>query len=302
MQTMNVLTKSDFQPPATRKSAFTLIELLVVIAIIAILAAMLLPALSNAKQQALKTQCIGNQKQLGLANQMYCSDNRDWMAFANWDNGAAVAIPGGSTASGPFAFGWLYTANGTIPNLTKSPWLNNPIIAYGPNRGIGGGAWFPYMANGTKNYLCPVDLLMFATGPLAYSKRANTLSTYVMNGAAAGFESSGDVAYYTKISQVWSPSCYLFWEPDCNTGGLHDYNDGSNYPETPVSTPQGSEGIGPLHNKRGGNVSRLDGSSIFITTNQFNLASQTPSGTPGQTAKTFLWWSTFTADGKPSGY
>lgn len=279
-----------------------MIELLVVIAIIAILAAMLLPALSNAKSQALKTQCTGNMKQLGLANQMYCGDNRDWIAFANWDNGAAVAISGGNTASGPYAFGWLYTANGTIPNITKSPWLNNPNIAYGPNRGVGGGAWFPYMANGAKNYLCPVDLLTFSSGPLAYSKRANTLSTYVMNGAAAGFEASGAVAEYTKISGIWSPSCYLFWEPDCRTGGLHDYNDGSNYPETPVSTPSGTEGIGPLHNKSGGNLARCDGSVIFVTTNQFYAASQTPTGTPGQTAKTFLWWSTYTPDGKPSGY
>jgi len=302
MQTMNGLNETDLKFPAVRKSAFTLIELLVVIAVIAILAALLLPALSNAKSQALKIQCIGNQKQLGQANQMYCGDNRDWMAWANWDSGAAVPVPGGNTSDGPFALGWLYTANGTIPNLTKSPWLNNPSIAYGPNRGIGGGAWFPYMGNSAKNYLCPVDLLTFSSGPLAYSKRANTLSSYVMNGAAAGFEAPVTVARYTKLSQVWSPSCYLFWEPDCNTGGLNEYNDGSNFPETVASTPSGTEGIGPLHDKRGGNISRLDGSTIFITTNQFILASETPPGSPGQTPKTLLWWSIYTPDGKPSGY
>ena len=74
-------------------AAFTLIELLVVIAIIAILAAMLLPALARAKQKGQGIQCMNNHRQLTLAWRMYADDSRDLLVFASGDTALDATHP-----------------------------------------------------------------------------------------------------------------------------------------------------------------------------------------------------------------
>jgi prepilin-type N-terminal cleavage/methylation domain-containing protein len=255
-------------------SAFTLIELLVVIAIIAILAAMLLPALAKAKGKALRTACLNNNHQLVVAIHMYANDNADFLPWPNWGNDATAPA------------GWLYKTlppqySQAIYNLNPAKFESDRLDA------IKGGQLYPYAANAAV-FRCPLD------GPGKFSSfwsRGNQLSSYCMNGAAAFFPTPPNNGIYnyrtTKITTIWNQECFLMWEPDFNTAGI--WGDGSSYPDP-------TEGLNKAH-EVGAIILEVGGAVKWIKyTDFYSQENVPPAGTPG---KGLLWWNPNSIDGHP---
>lgn len=216
-----------------RAQAFTLMELMVVIGIIGLLIGILLPVLSAARHSANTVRCLANEKQLMAVSLLFANDHNGALPYTGW---------GSSTVPN-----WLYDPT-RPPSFTVDDLKYNQLWKYVGNASL---------------WRCPDD-----QGPWPAGKY-QSVSSYVMNGAASGYAINGNVSL--EVMQFRSDAI-LFWEIPFSVGQGGTSNDGTNYPP---------EGVAARHH--GGTVvAYMDGHVDVMSSQDFVATCQPkkPNGDP----------------------
>jgi prepilin-type N-terminal cleavage/methylation domain-containing protein/prepilin-type processing-associated H-X9-DG protein len=251
------------------KRGFTLIELLVVIAIIAILAAMLLPALAKAKERANRAACLSNTRQWGLALNMYVDDSSQILP----DFSIANTTPGARSGYDQDNILWTDLASFNAGGYGNSAWFNalpsyvsqKPLWQYATDT-----AGF---VNGRSIFNCPTATFLPAeVDPLnrvAFSYGINFKGTVGAVPAGSTF----------KATMVAHPSAFVFFSDDRANSGENPFY-GAN-PLNDLGAPRGSLNHLSSRHAAGANLTFLDGHAAYYKYNYLAVPKGTKIGDPG---------------------
>jgi len=190
-------------------NGFSLTELMVVIAIIAIMAALMLPTLSKAKQQATAASCLNNQKQLASAFHMYTQDNSDRVVqMADYNTGADIYLAGGYWAG---------------PVTPPSAWTGPEDALSAVQAGLQTSNAFYFYCNTVGSYHCPGDMRMLNT-PTRSNPNGWAYDSYSRTQNLGGDPSDdywGARATYTKMSAIPTPGTTFAMLEDADWRGYN---------------------------------------------------------------------------------
>jgi prepilin-type N-terminal cleavage/methylation domain-containing protein/prepilin-type processing-associated H-X9-DG protein len=266
----------DGPTPSLRHAGFTLIELLVVIAIIAILAGLLLPALSAAKAKAKAVQCLNNERQLTLGWREYSEDNNDSFMCAS-DDGVGTG-PYSQVLTGQGLQGTSHTGNLWAWAWSKMDFTPGNVWDVDPAADIEQRVMYKYCPN-TGIQKCPSDTSTDMSNNVAMPR----IRSYSMNWYLGGFgEDTADPSdapgasyftFYSKFSDLASlgtspgpASTFVFIEErsDCiNWGNFEMDMQGFPFPGQPAepSTYLWWEDMPAAYHNSGGAIAYADGHS-----------------------------------------
>ena len=216
---------------------FTLIELLVVIGIIAILASLVTPALSKAKEKGNRTGCCNNLRQIMMSTVLYADDNRDFLPYVNIRD--------------------LDTYASHQPG-----WLCDGYSNYDSCSGVTTGVIYPYLKS-TNSFWCPQDSAphwIYASDGTRMSRIQNC-SSYAINALINANYYTDRPLYFNHKLADFRPSGICFWE--VNENRSYTFWEGRDYP---------SNGETSRHNE-GGEVASFDGHVEYWKESTFSTES-----------------------------